>query len=399
MALSVPTTSEVRDLIVSGLEASLSTTIPLLPKAFSRVLAAVLAGAFMLVYKYAGAIFLNLFVRFASTQETTINGNVVIPLVEWGRLVGVGDPEPATRAEHTITITVTNQTGTLAANALLVYPATQVIYLTLAPVPLNAATKTVTVRAYADPSGNGGEGTIGNLPVGTVLEFANPLPNVARETTISLAETVSGTDAESWPDYRTRIFDRFRRPPQGGAYADYVIWGEEVPGIVNVYPYASDLPGVVECYVEADTTTDPDGIPTLGQREDVADAIEFDVAGVPTRRPVSAAVKVLPISRVSFSANIFGLTGVSDLDECKADIEEGLTEYALAREPFIKGLSSLPRRDRITLAEVSAIATNVANAHGGLLTKVELTFSGLPLSATTLAKGEKAKFDGPATYF
>lgn len=398
MALAVPKTSEVRDLIVSGLESSLSTTIPLLPKAFSRVLAAVLAGAILLVYKYAGSIFLNLFVRYASTEPTTINGKVVIPLVEWGRLVGVGDPEPADRAEHTITITVTNQTGSLALNAQLIHPATQVIYLTLATVTLNAATKTVTVRASSDPAGNGGAGAVGNLPVGTVLEFANPLPNVAREATITTAQTVAGKDAETWPNYRLRILKRFQRPPQGGAYADYQVWGEEVTGVVNVYPYASDLPGHVECYVEADTNTDPDGIPTLAQREDVYDAIQMDVAGVPTRRPVSAAVKVLEITRLTFSANIFGML-VDDEDETKADIEEGLVEYALSREPFIVGLTSLPRRDRITQAEVAGIVTNVVNAHGGTVTRVEATFSGVPQFARNLQKGQKAKFAGPPTYF
>lgn len=399
MSLSVPTTQQIRDLIVNGVEAKLSTTIPLLPKSFTRVLGTVLSGAVILIYKYASFQFLNLFVRHASTVETTINGKSVVPLVEWGRLVGVGDPELAVRAEHVITITVTTQTGTLPTDTQLVHPDTQVIYLTLAPVTLDAATKTVTVRASADTTGNGGAGTIGNLTAGTVLEFANPLPNVSREATITTEQSVVGEDAETWPDYRQRILDRFQRPPQGGAYADYQVWGETVPGVVTVYPYASDLPGVVECYVEADTATDPDGIPTTPQLEAVLDAIEFDVAGVPSRRPVSAAVKVLPITRVEFGVNVFGLTGISNVDECKADIEQGLTEFGATREPFIKGLTSLPRRDRITTAEVAGIVTSIVNAHGGLVTDVQVTLAGEPTPATTLEKGQKAKFDGPVTYF
>src|SRR5690606_6227064 len=128
VSLAVPTTAEIRDQIVSQLESSLSTTIPLLPKAFSRVLATALAGVFILLYKYASSLFLNLFVAHASFKATIINGKSVTPLIEWGRLIGVGDPEPATRGEFTIQITVTNQTGTLPAQTQLVRPSTGVIY-------------------------------------------------------------------------------------------------------------------------------------------------------------------------------------------------------------------------------------------------------------------------------
>ena len=179
MSLAVPTTSEVSDTIVSQLEASLSQTIPLLPKAFSRVLAKVLAGVFVLIYKYAGFIFLQLFVQYASFQETTINGKTIRPLVEWGRLIGVGDPDEATRAELVVDVTVTNQTGQLAAGAHLLRAETGVGYQTLYPVDLDAATVQVAIRATSDEDGNGGEGTIGNLNAGDEISFVNPLPNVA----------------------------------------------------------------------------------------------------------------------------------------------------------------------------------------------------------------------------
>ena len=48
MSLETPTTDEVREQILAGLSASLNQTIPLLPKAFNRVLANTLAGTFIL---------------------------------------------------------------------------------------------------------------------------------------------------------------------------------------------------------------------------------------------------------------------------------------------------------------------------------------------------------------
>ena len=53
MSLSTPTTQEVGDNIIAQLEASLNQSIPLLPKAFVRVLAKALAGVFILLYKFS----------------------------------------------------------------------------------------------------------------------------------------------------------------------------------------------------------------------------------------------------------------------------------------------------------------------------------------------------------
>ena len=106
MALAVPTTASINATIIAQLEASLSQTIPLLPKAFSRVLSKALAGVFILVYKYAGFMFLQLFVAFAQNRDTEINGTTVNPLQAWGVLIGVGLPDAATHAELVISVTV-----------------------------------------------------------------------------------------------------------------------------------------------------------------------------------------------------------------------------------------------------------------------------------------------------
>lgn len=409
MALATPKTSEVKDQIVSQLEAELSTTVPLLPKAFIRVLALVLAGAFMLLYKYAGFSLLQMFVAHASFRATTVNGKVVRPLVEWGRLIGVGDPELATRGEFDIQITVTNQTGDLPINSQLVRPSTGVTYITLSSVALDAATKTVAIRAAADQEGNGGAGELGNLLVGDEVEFANPLPNVARVATVTNI-VASGENAELETDYRARIVQKFQKRPQGGAYADYQQWGEEAAGIVNVYPYTSASPGQIDLYIEATEASSgsPDGIPTgtpgsdpTGQLAAVKALVDLDSAGKATRRPANAAVNYYPITRTAYGVTITGFSVSENSDATKDAIREGLAEYFRSREPFIVGLSVLPRRDRITRAAVSGIVDTIVSAAGGTIIDAEVTSGGVPLpgNADTLGDGEKAKLeDGQPVY-
>ncbi len=278
MSLTTPTTKAINDNIIAQLEASLNQTIPLLPKSFMRVLAKALAGVFILLYKYGGFTFLQIFVQTASDKETTVNGVVLKPLTEWGRLIGVGDPVAATNAELLIDITVTNQVGSLNSGSQLVSTDNGVTYITIGAVLLNAPIVQATIRAVSDQSDGGGKGVIGNLdPGNTSVSFANPLPNVARNVLVD-SQVTTGANAESTEAYRQRIIDRFQKRPQGGALADYEIWGEEVAGIINIFPYTSDCPGQVDVFAEAtvESSGNPDGIPTPAQLQAVLDSIELD---------------------------------------------------------------------------------------------------------------------------
>lgn len=389
MALTTPTTAQVAANLIAQLEAALSQTIPLLPKAFSRVLAKTLSGVFIVLYKYAGFSLLQQFVSTASFEETNVNGTLIRPLVEWGRLVDVGDPLPATQAELTINITVLNQTGSLPGGSQLLYAPTGVVYQTTAAVPLNAATVTATIRAASDQNGGDGSGAQGNLEAGTVLQFASPLPQVATNATVT-AITVSGAEAETEDSYRARVLRRYQRRPQGGAYADYQGWGTEVAGIRNVFPYTG-APGQVDVYVE--TVTGPDGIPNSGDLEAVLESIEFDPeespspTGLANRRPANAAINVLPITRTAFDVAVTGLSTTAVVDA----LEQGLDEFLRSREPFIVGLSTLPRLDRITQGAVAGVIQEIAEANGASVASVTLTRASITIAEYTLARGELAK--------
>lgn len=385
----IPTTKQISDNIVAQIEAAYSASVPLLPKAFIRVLAKALAGVVVILYKYGGFNTLQLFVSQASYDETEINGVTLRPLVEWGRLVGIGDPVAATRAELLVEITVTQQVGTLPAYSQLVSIDNGVTYLTIGDTLLDAATKQITIRASSDQAGGGGYGTIGNLDPAAVVSFANPLANVAREATV-ISQSVTGADEEDIEVYRQRIIDRFGKQPQGGAYADYEQWGEEPAGILAVYPYTSACPGQVDLYVESATETD--GIPTAAQLQEVLDSVEYDQSGLASRRPVGALVNAYPITRTDFQVDVVGLN-VDDLATVQADIEAALEQYFLDREPYIVGLTLPPRKDRITASAIGGLVDDIVSSYNGVFTSVILYRLTVAIELYNLTTGEKAKLD------
>lgn len=384
------TIAEINQNIVAQLEASFGETIPLLPKSFIRVLSKVLAAVYVTLFKYGGWSTLQLFVRTASDQETTINGRQVTPLFFWGELVGAGSPAEAIQAELTIDVTVTQQTGTLVSGSQLVSSQNGVTYVVTGDVPLNAPVVQAVIRAAGDEAGTAGAGTAGNLEDGAVVSFANPLANVSRDAVVVNTIT-AGADAETTEAYRQRVLDRFQKRPQGGAASDYEIWAEEPVEILNAYPYTSAFPGQVDVYIEVVATVgNPDGIPTPAQLQTALDSINFDDNGLASRAPVGALPNTFAITRTDFDVVVTDLN-VSDPATVEAGVDQAVKEYFLAAEPFIIGLSPSPRRDRITSAAVAAVVNDIISAANGTYTSISLFEGGSPIVSYTLGIGEKAK--------
>ncbi len=391
MALTTPTTRDINQNIIAQLEAALNQTIPLVPRSFLRVLAKVLAAVFIILYKYAGWMSLQIFVQTASISETLVNGKAVSPLIEWGRLISVGDPVAATQTELLIDITVNNQVGSLVSGTQLVGANNGVTYITIGAVALSAPFVQATVRAVSDQAGGGGAGAIGNLDIGETLSFANPLANVERNTVVS-ASVTAGADAEDPDVYRQRVLDRFQKRPQGGAYADYESWAEEVAGIINAYPYTSTNPGQVDVYCEATPASSgsPDGIPTAGQLQDVLDNINLNQAGLATRRNANALPNTFGITRTDFSVIVSGLV-VDNTAQVESDITDAMEEYFLGRAPFILGLTIPPRKDIITSTAVGGIVDAIVSSAGGFFTGAVVKEGAATVTQRVLAIGEKSK--------
>ena len=388
MSLTTPTTQEISRNILAQLEAALNQNLSLLPKSFLRVLAKALSGVFTLLYKYSGFIFLQMFVASASANDTEVNGATVNPLRFWGRLIGVGEPTPATQAELSVEVTVTTQAGNLPSGTQLLNSNNGVTYIMLGGVILNMAKVLIEVRAVSDQSGGGGAGALGNLESGDLLSFANPVANVD-STAIVASQVVTGANAEAVEVYRQRILDRFQKRPQGGAYSDYELWGEETPGIINVYPYTGS-PGQVDLYSEATVASSgsEDGTPTTAQLESVLTYINL-----PGRRNANAFVNSLPIIRTGFDVQIVGISGVADLAEVRANIDASLKDYFFTLGPFIPGLSIPPRRDQLTSTRISALVEDIITAASGTFTiaTVKLTGTTTNILVYVMREGEKAK--------
>lgn len=385
MSIKVPTTQELAESTIGEVEAALSQSTPLFAKAFLRVLAKVHAGIDILLFRYGAWIALQQFARFATAREVTIGGRRVKPLEELGELVGAGRPRPATRAVLVVEATVTSMTGEIPAGAQLTNKAGSVVYEVVAPVPLTAPKVSVVIRASSSTDGGDGSGPIGNLEVGDKVDFAQPF-NVLTEATVTAVQVLGAPGEDIEREYRQRVMRRRARKPRGGSYADYQEWAEEVPGIVHAYPYAG-APGEVDVYVEAtpESSGNPDGIPTGAQLAAVLESINRDVSGRATRRPVNAAVNVLPITRRAFNIVVTGLT--PNTPEHRTAVADALSEHLLSREPWIEGLSTLPRLDRVTQAALSGVVDEVVDALGAQVTSVSVS----PGPIFLLGHGEKAK--------
>lgn len=394
MAIVTPTTAQISDNIVAQLEASLGQAVPLLPRAFIRVLAKALAGVFVILYKYGGFVGLMQVVKYAPYAETTINGRKFSPLIEWGVLSGIGYPSTATRAELQITIPVALGGETIQAGETLYSAVNGYTYATTSAVVLSTPSVVVNIRAIGDPNGTGGKGTEGNLPIASTLKFTNTGLEVA-----VAAEVTVAADEESEVLYRQRVVSRFSAPPQGGAYADYRIWATSVAGISNAYPYTGATAGTVEVYAEATVASSgsADGIPNSGQLLAVAEAIELDSEGLASRRPIGSLVTVSAISRTSFDVTVTGLSVTGSLADVQAQISAALFTYFANRAPYIVGLDTQGRSDRVTSTAIGGVVDDVVSAANGIFTSVATTQGGSAVTLYTLGQGEKSKL-GTVTY-
>lgn len=394
------TAQEISDLIIAQLETSLSTTIPLLPKSFCRVLSKVLGGVFVLLFNFAGWTLMQMFPKTASNEDVTINGVTVNPLRAWGELAPGGPVVQSlgVKAERTIEITVLVQGGTLTSGQRVVNPATEKLYTLVGDVSLSSSTVTGVVRAVE-------AGDVWNVDAGETLNLVSPPSSVEKEVTVTGAAAVLGVDPETTEQFRAAVIGAWAARPQGGAYADYRRWAEEVPGVTNAYPYSgwtdydplpgfpSGGPGFVFVFIEASAYTDgiPPELPGGTLLQSVDAAIKMDVAGLATRCNINAFIRVKPITRTAISVTVKTLYSDEDTDDVKDAIEEALTEYFLDRAPFILGLDMPPRKDIITKSSVGGVVAFVTQAMGAAFSEVVISVGGSEVEVYSLQEGEKAK--------
>jgi len=190
--------------------------------------------------------------------------------------------------------------------------------------------------------------------------------------------------------------------PQGGALADYRIWGLDVPGVFNIYPYKDvSSPSGVFVYVSGLPSIFPDRIPSPALLILVGKACTYNPeTGKATRKPLTAIIdpvgdesylNVKPVLIIIFDVYINGLSGIPALDFSQS-VRTPIEEYFLGREPYNRGLSDDNNRtDQVTKNNVSSVVDQVAISLKAEFDGVVMRKSGDITPSYNLGMGELCK--------
>jgi uncharacterized phage protein gp47/JayE len=387
---------EIQTLIIDGLQQEYNNTLRILPKSFIKILAKVLGGIFIILFKQIGWMFLQLFPETAYFGEINVLGIRIRPLVKWGVLWGVGEPRRGTQWSGTIQVNVVTKNTVLNTGAQLKSDLTGKIYLVDETKTLENDVENINIICTS-------VGKIGNLGTGETLYFVNSLGNVKKEADI-ITVIADAVDDETEADYRYRVVNRWRVQPQGGALSDYRIWGMEVPGVLSIYPYNDDnsAAGVI-IYVSGNTNVYPDRIPSAALLVLVGKSCTYNPeTGIANRKPVTAILdpnynetytNIKPITLQKFDIYITGLIGISALDFSKS-VRTPIEEYFLGREPYIRGLSDDNNKTNIVSKNnISSVVDQVSISLKAEFDSIVMKKSTTVISVYSLAKGELCKLN------
>lgn len=391
MAYENKTVDYVYDLLINSFQEKFNSRFRLLPKSFIVVLSKVFAGVFVILYKQVGWFYLQLFPDTASFETVDILGHTINPLVQLGKLFGVGEPTSGQTWEGRIAVSVVSEGRAITAGTQLKSDKTGFVYLVSQTV--TTENESVTVPVYCSQPG-----TAGNLEAGDTLKFVSPLGFVATSAIVT-ESTLTGTDDESEEHYRSRVVNRYSSQPQGGALSDYRSWAFDAEGVLQTYPYnGENSPGDVEIYVAGITDIYPDRVPDRALCVAVGEACTFDPeTGIANRRPLTAILdpendgtylNIKPVSIVSVDVYVTDVTGI-DPSDFGASFKSSLNTYLLGREPYIRGLSDDNNRTNVIQTNsLISIANTVATSLKGQFGTVTMQIEEITLANYTLGKGE-----------
>lgn len=357
MPVTIPTVSEIREQIISDIEAQIGVTVPILPKAFVRVLATVLAGGRHLLYRLARWIYQQIFPQTADAEA----------LLRVGGRYGI-IRTPAVRARLTATATGEEDTE-IPSGTLWVGAANGLTYEQTADATIASGTATVTVECLT-------AGADGNLEDAETLTLATPIAGLDSEATIA-STVVTGVDQEDIEDYRTRVLQRMQNQPQGGAAPDYIGWAREVAGIVKAFAFRTAA-GYVTVY-PLQATTGADRIPSTEKIQEVEDYLNSV-----ERRPLCANVLAEAMTKLTVDIEI---TGLSPSDATtKARIESALEDWLYAAYPQ-QYVDEVNPTNKLSVAAIWGIIW----AAGAIATAVSMEVDSTPYTNYTLADDEIVK--------
>lgn len=285
-------------------------------------------------------------------------------LLLWGGLIGVN----YNYGQSTnLTIKLNNVTASyLVSGTVYKDLDTGLIYKTVSQV--NAEDGQIIATAQCTTSGE-----IGNIPVGTILNIANPLDGIPSTAEV-IEIKIEGTADEETEVYRKRVLYGFKNKTESGSPVDYYNWALEVPGIVDVFPYLLKE-GIITLFLVANGSgknrtpsgeVTPNPFPEWeegnfkefdgsGQFLQVAQSIEGSEAGVHNRRPAMTTVELKTPNYTAFDVEINGLTDISYNEAIKNAIVNVLD----GKKPHIVVLNYPVSKAKINQPELSASCLSI----------------------------------------
>lgn len=354
MPITIPTVAEIRDQIISDIEARIGVSVPVLPKAFVRVLAVVLAGGRHLVYRFGRWIYKQIFPQLADAEA----------LLRIGTRYNIIRTS-AVRARLTATATGDEDTE-IPAGALWVGAGNGLTYEQTADATIASGTATITAECLT-------AGADGNLEAAETLALATPIAGLDSEATVA-STVVTGVDQEDIEDYRTRVLQRMQNQPQGGAAPDYIGWAREVAGIVKAFAFRTAA-GYVTVY-PLQAVTGADRVPETAKIEEVEDYLNSV-----ERRPLCANVLAEAMTELEVDITI---TGLSPNDATtKARIQSAIETWLYAAYPQ-QYTDEVNPTHRVSVATIWGIIW----AAGAIATAVSMDVDSNPVTNYTLDDDE-----------
>jgi uncharacterized phage protein gp47/JayE len=355
MSYTPPTITAIRSQIVTDIEGAIGQTVPILPKAFIRVLAVALSGPLALFYSLVAWLYRQI---SPVTCERAM-------LLYWGQRYNIL-PKEASAA--ILGITITGADGATCPAGTLWYSADNgLVYQQLADATISGTTQTAQVECMT-------EGEDGNLTAGDALTLPSPVTGITDAEVDSVVE--AGVDAEETEDYRLRILTRMRYQSIIGTAGGYVSQALEYEGIVKAF--ADESAGDVIVYPLQDTTG-PSRVPSAGTITAVEDYLQST-----QRRPLCVNVYAQAATERTVDITI---TGLSPADAgTKAAIEAAIDEYLYAAYPR-QYSDELAPTDFVSVGSIWAIVV----AAGATATAISINISGIGGGPYQLPIGEIVK--------
>ena len=355
--ITIPTVKEVADQIIADIESGIGQTIPLLPRAVWRVFATAVAGAMVLVYRLAAWAYRQIFTALADEDALILRG------AEYG----------LTRTAATRWIGTATATGVDGSTIPIgtTYQVDGIVYETTTLEVIASGTATLQMRSLLT-------GDAVTLAISDVITITSPIAGVDADATVA-SITQAAEDAETIEDFRSRVAFRQASTPQGGAFADWIQWSTEVPGIAEA---AVERPaaGFVNIYP---ITDDPDPANRIPDSPKLAEVLAYVTD--PVRSPIrAAAVTVLAPTELDFDVDIADLSP-GDAGT-QADILAAITAHMFERRPK-QFVDQIDDRSIVSAAEI----TSIVIAAGAQIATVTLkNAGGSPITSYTLDISELA---------